>query len=134
MSSNSFAIAKSATTKLKMKMKMLPTGFTVTLCDTAIQFCDRHSNRCFLLLRIADFVVDAIDVVDISVSEFVPSPAGEHHAFSGITYTRDIIVSSLICLSHKVFLSFLKLQRRELNLQMIVCPIFCTNLPKIRGC
>ena len=51
MSSNSFAIA--ATTKLKMKMKMLPAGFSVTVCNTAIQSCDRHSNRSFLLHRIA---------------------------------------------------------------------------------
>ena len=33
MSSNSFAIAKSATTKLKMKMKMLLAGFPVALCE-----------------------------------------------------------------------------------------------------
>ena len=45
---------------------------------------DRHSNRSFLFVRIADFVVDAVDVVDVSVSEFVPSAPGEHLAFSGI--------------------------------------------------
>ena len=49
MSSNSFAIAKSATVKLKMKM--LLAGFFVTLCSTAIQFCDRQSNRSFLFLQ-----------------------------------------------------------------------------------
>ena len=49
----SFAIAKSATAKLKMKM--LPAGFPVALCDIAIQSCNRHSDRSFLLLRIADF-------------------------------------------------------------------------------
>ena len=59
MSSNSFAIAKSAAAKLKMKMKMLPAGFSVALCNTAIQSCDRHSNRNVLLLRIADFVFDS---------------------------------------------------------------------------
>ena len=52
-SSNSFAIAKSATAKLKMKMKMLQAGFPVALCNTTIQSCDRHSNRSFLLFRIA---------------------------------------------------------------------------------
>ena len=62
MSSNSFAIAKSATAKLKMKMKMPAAGFPVALCNAAIQSCDPHSNRSFLLLRIADFVVDADDV------------------------------------------------------------------------
>ena len=45
----------------------------VALCNTAIQSCDRHSNRSFLLLRIVDFVVDAVDVVDVSISEFVLS-------------------------------------------------------------
>ena len=52
MSSNSFAIVKFATAKLKMKT--LPTGFSVALCSTAIQFSDRHSNRSLLLLRIVD--------------------------------------------------------------------------------
>ena len=61
---------------------MLPAGFPVTLCNTAIQSCDRHSIRSFLLLRIADFVADAVDVVDVSVSEFVLFPPGEHLAFS----------------------------------------------------
>ena len=75
MSSNSFAVAKLATAKLKMKM--LPAGFPVALCNTAIQFCDPHNNRSFLLLRIADFVVEAVDVVDVSVSEFVACPPGE---------------------------------------------------------
>ena len=64
MSSNSFANVKLATAKLKMKM--LPAGFPVALCGIAIQFCDRHSNRRFLLLRYADLVVDAVDVVDVS--------------------------------------------------------------------
>ena len=76
-----------------MKMKMLPAGFSVALC-TAIQSCDRQSNRSFLPLRIADFVVDAVDVVDVSVSEFVPSPTGEHLAFSGIvSMRRQILVA-----------------------------------------
>ena len=43
MSSNSLAIVKLATAKLKMKT--LPAGFPVALCSTAIQFSDRHSNR-----------------------------------------------------------------------------------------
>ena len=61
--------------------KMLPASFPVAVCSTAIQSCDRHGNRSFLHLRIADFVVDAVDVVDVSVSEFVLSPPGEHRAF-----------------------------------------------------
>ena len=69
---------------------MLP----VALCNTAIQSCDRHSNRSFLLLRIADFVVDAVHVVDVSVSEIVASPPGEHLAFSGIVLMhRQILVA-----------------------------------------
>ena len=72
MSSNSFAIVKSATVKLKMKM--LLAGFPVAHCGTAIQFCDRQSNRSFLFLRIADFVVEAVDVVDVSekIASFPP--------------------------------------------------------------
>ena len=79
MSSNSFAIVSLATAMLKMKT--LPTGFPVALCSAAIQFSDRHSNRSFLLLRIGDFVVDAVDVVDVSVSEIVAFPPSEHLAF-----------------------------------------------------
>ena len=127
MSSNSFAIAKSAAAKLKMKMKAV---FSVALCNTAIQSCDRHSNRSFLLLRVADFVVDAVDVVDVSVSEIVRFPPGEHLACSGITYTPSVIVSSATLLSHKVFLSFRIRQRMELTLEMSFCPSFCTFLPK----
>ena len=135
MRCNSFAIAKSATEKLKMKMKMLPAAFPVALCITAIQSCDRHSHRSFLLLRIADFVVDAVDVVDVSVSEIVAFALSEHLAFSGITNTLSIIVSSLIFLLHMVFLNFLNLRRNlQLNLRMNLCPHFCINLPKIRRC
>ena len=87
LSSNSFAIAK-------LKMKMLPAGFPVALCSIAIQSCDRHGNRSFLLLRIADFVVDAVDVVYVSVSEIVAFPPGEHLAFSGIVLMhRQILVA-----------------------------------------
>ena len=82
MSSKSFAIRKSATAKLKKKRP--PAGFPVALCNTAIQSCDRHSNRKLLLLRVADFVVDAVDDVNVSLSEFVLSPPCEHLAFSGI--------------------------------------------------
>ena len=69
MSSNSFAIVKFATAKLKMKT--LPAGFPVALCSTAMQFSARHGNRSFLLLRIADLVADVVDVVDVPVSEIV---------------------------------------------------------------
>ena len=100
MSSNSFAVAKSATAKLKMKM--LPAGFPVALCNTAIQSCDQ-SNRSFLLRRIADFVVDAVDVVDVSVSEFVLSPSGEHLAFSGFVLMRRKILVAVekVCGAHQ---------------------------------
>ena len=132
MSSNSFAIAKSATAELKMKMETLPAGFLVALCGTAIQSCDRHSKRSFLLLRIADLVVDAVDVVDVSVSVLL-QPC-EHLAFSGITYTPGITVSSLMFLLHDVFLSFLIRQKRELTLRMSFCHSFYTNLSKFRRC
>ena len=77
-----------------MKMKMLPAGVPVALCNTAIQSCDRPYSRSFILLRIADFVVDAVDVVDVSVSEFVPSHPIDHFAFSGIvSMHRQILVA-----------------------------------------
>ena len=131
MNSNLFAIVKFATSKLKMKT--LPAGFTVALCSTAIQFFDRHSFRISLLLRIADFVVDAVDVVDVSVSEFVPSPPSEHLTFSDITCSLCIIVSSLIFLLSKVFLSSL-IHQKEPILRMNFCPSFSSDLPKIRLC
>ena len=77
MSSNSFAIVKFATAKLKMKT--LPARFPVALCSTAIQFSRRHSNRSFLL-RIADHVVDVVVVLDVSVSEIVAFPPSERLA------------------------------------------------------
>ena len=109
-------------------------GFPVALCNTAIQSCDRHSNQSFLLLRISDFVVDAVDAVDVSVPEFVLVPPSEHLAFSGITYTPGFIVSSPIFLLHRMFLSFLIRQRMELTLEMSYCPTFCTFLPKCCRC
>ena len=108
MSSNLFVMVRFATAKLKMKM--LLAGFPW-----------------LLFLRIADLVVDAVDVLDVSVSEIAACPPSEHLAFSGITKTLGIIVSSLIFLLHKVFLSFL-------NLRMNFCHSFCTNLPKLRRC
>ena len=93
MSSNLFAIVSFATAKLKMKT--LPTGFPVALCSTAIHFSDRQSNRSFLLLRIADLVVHAVDVLDVSVSEVVAFPPGEHPAFSGtVLMHRQILVAA----------------------------------------
>ena len=79
MSSNSFAIVKLATAKLKMM-----TGFSVALCSTAIQFSDRHSYRSFLLSRIADLVVDVADVLDVTVSEIVAFSPSEVLVFQGI--------------------------------------------------
>ena len=84
MSSNSFAIAKSATAKLKMKMKMLPavslwlsvTPTSSLAIDTVIEV--------FSSFELLGFVIGAVDVVDVPVSEFVPSPPGEHLACSGI--------------------------------------------------
>ena len=128
MSSNSLTIAKSAAAK--SKTKTLPAGFSMALCDTAIQSCDRRCDRS----RIADFVVDAVDVVDVSASEIVAFPPSEHLAFSGITYTPGLIVSFLTFLLHKVFLSFLIRQRRELNLRMSFCLSFCANLPRFHRC
>ena len=103
MRSNSFAIVSFATAMLKMKT--VPTGFPVALCNTAIQSCDRHTNRSFLLVRIADFVVDAVDVVDVLVSEIAAFPPSEHLAFS-----------SPIFLLHKVFLTFLICNRLVSNI------------------
>ena len=57
-----------------LKMKTLPAGFPVALCDSTIQSCYRHRNRSFLFLRTADFVVHAVDVVDVPVSEIVAFP------------------------------------------------------------
>ena len=48
--------------------------------------------------------------------------------------TSDTIVSFFIFLLHKVFLSFLIRQKRELTLRESFCPSFCTNVPKIRRC
>ena len=75
-------------------MKTLPVGFPVALCSTAIQFFDPQSNRSFLLLRIADLVVDAVDVLDVSISEIAAFPPGEHLAFSCIIYVYVQGVSS----------------------------------------
>ena len=85
VSSNSLATAK-------LKMQMLPAGFAVALCNNAIQSCDRHSNRSFLL-RI-DFVVAVVDVLDVSVSEIVAFPPTKHFAFSSIVLMhRQILVA-----------------------------------------
>ena len=80
-------------------------------------FFDWHENWSFLLLRIADFVVGAVDVADVSVSEVVAFPPGEHLAFQAVTHGK--IVSSLIFLLPGVFLSFLNLRRNlRKNLRM----------------
>ena len=92
MSSNSFAIVKFVVENLKMMT--LPAGFPVALCNTAIQFSDRHSNRSFLLLRIVHLVVDAVDVVDVSVPEIVWFPSSERLAFQGtVLMQRQILVA-----------------------------------------
>ena len=66
----------------------------------------------FSSFRIADFVVEAVDVVDVLVAEIVAFPPTEHLAFEGIIYTPSIIVSFLIFLLHSV----LELrQKRELT-------------------
>ena len=79
MSSNSFAMVRFASSKLKMKT--LPSGFTVALCNIAIQFSDRHSNRDILLLRIVELLVVVVDVLVVSVSEIVAFPSSERLAF-----------------------------------------------------
>ena len=79
MSSHSLAIVKLATAKLKMKT--MQAGLLTRLCSTAIQSCDRQSNRSLLLLRNADLVVGAVDVVDASIPEIVAVPTCEHLAF-----------------------------------------------------
>ena len=82
MSSNSFAMVRFATAKLKMKT--LPAGFPVALCSTAIQFSDRHSNRSFLLIRIVDLLVVVVDVLDVSVSEIAAFPSIERVGFKAL--------------------------------------------------
>ena len=66
MSSNSFAIVKLATAKLKMKM--LPAGFPVALCSTAIQSRDRHSIRSFWFCRWRCWCCGCIGIRVCSVS------------------------------------------------------------------
>ena len=77
-----------------LKMKTLPTGFSVALCSTAIQCSDRHSNRSFLLLRNVDLVVEAVDVLNVLVSETVAFPPSERLAFHGtVLMQRQILVA-----------------------------------------
>ena len=94
----------------KFKMKMLPAGFTVALCNTTIQSCDRQNNRSFLLFRIADFVVDTVNVVDVSVSEFLLSLPSEHLAFQALQ----------------------KLQEKLCHLQYFFCMVFLSSLIRQR--
>ena len=92
MGSNSFAIGSFATAILKMKT--LPTDFSVALCSTAIQFSDPHCNRSFSNLRIADLVVEVVVVLEVSVSEIVAFPPSERLAFLGIVkIQRQILVA-----------------------------------------
>ena len=82
MRSNSFAIVSFGHCEVEDEDAVV--RLSPWLCKTAIQFSDRHCDRSFLLLRIADFVVDAVDAVDVSVQEIVRFPPSEHLAFSGI--------------------------------------------------
>ena len=100
----------------------------LALCNTAIQFFDRHNNRRFLLLRIADFVVDAVNVVDVSVSEIVAFPTSEHLAFFGLTYTLGKSVSPLKN-SKKVPDLSESSEESSADSSDDFCPSFCTNLP-----
>ena len=51
-------------------------------------------NRCFLLLRIADVVIDVGDVLGVSVPGMAAFPPGEHLAFEGIvSMQRQILVA-----------------------------------------
>ena len=77
-----------------LKMKMLPAGFPVALCSTAIQFSDRHSNRSFFILRIVDLLVDVADVLDVPVSEIVAFAPSERLALkSFVLVHRQILVA-----------------------------------------
>ena len=92
MSSNS-VVSVCVQATVKLKMKTLPTGVPVALCRTAIQFSDSHGNRSFLLVRIAVLVVDAVDVLDVSVSEIAAFPPSVHLAFSSVvSMHRQILV------------------------------------------
>ena len=65
MRSKSSAIVSLATAMLKIKM--LPTGFPVALCNTAIQSFDRHGNRSFLVLQIVDLVFVFVGFLEVLV-------------------------------------------------------------------
>ena len=77
-----------------LKMQTMPTGFPVALCSAAIQYSDRHSNRSFVFFRIVDLLVDVVDVLDVSVAEFVAFPPSKRLAFEGIVLIqRQILVA-----------------------------------------
>ena len=82
MRSKSSVTVRRATAMLKIQM--LPTGFPVALCNTAIQSFDGHGNRSFLLLRTVDLVFVLVGFVDVLVLEIAARPPGKHLAFWGI--------------------------------------------------
>ena len=89
-SSSLFGISKSATAKLKMKMKMLPSGFSSAIPSSSLAI-DK------VIGVIVDFVVDAVDVVDVSVSGFGLFPQDEHLVFSGIVLVhRQILIEEVL--------------------------------------
>ena len=111
----------SATAKVKMKMKMLPAGFPVALRNTAIQVCDRLCDRSFLLLWIVDLVVDAVDVVDVSVSEFVLFPPDERLAI----FKRCFVAPTNSCRCRRGFWNPSAFKRRT------QCLAFCCRSARV---
>ena len=87
MSSNSFGFVKFATAMLKMKT--LPACFSWL----SVVLSSSFSIDIVILLRIADLVVDVVDVLDVSVSEIAAFPPSESLAFEGIVLMqRQILV------------------------------------------
>ena len=85
--SNSFATAKSGTAKIEVGDESAAGGFfRGSVIPTSTLSTDKI---------IEDFVVVVVGVLDVSETEIVLSPPGEHLAFSGIIFSSNIIVSSL---------------------------------------
>ena len=109
--SNSLATVKFATAKLKTET--LPAGFPVAPCST------RH--RSFLLLRIADLVVDVADVLDVSVSEIVAFPPSDVLHSKALYILGMIFPPHLVLSLYQMFPSFLNLRMNvQLNLRSIL--------------
>ena len=130
MSSNSFAMVRFATAKLKMKT--LPAGVPVALCSNAMQFSDRHCNQIFLLLRIVDLLVDVVDVLDVSVSECCVSAKRASCILRHCILGTNLFISFGPSVSSVPELSESS-DESSADLRVIFCSILCTDLLRLRG-